>query len=75
MNEVLPTLIPEIAQEVGIPLDNIFDLYTLMGTKDDLETQFNCNPQCCGYWMPNDAGNSFIASKIYKKLLDPKPKG
>ena len=36
VNEVLPTLIPQIAAEVGIPADNVIDLNTILGTKDNL---------------------------------------
>ena len=71
INKVLQTLIPQIAAEVGLPAENVLDVYTFLGTKDDLESQFNCNPQSCPYWIPNAAGHNYLASKLYKAFVDP----
>ena len=73
INDILQKLIPEIASEVGLPAENVIDMYTLMGTGDDLEPQFNCNPQNCPYWIPNATGHNYLASKLYKAIVDPKP--
>ena len=37
VNDLMPTLIPQIAAEVGISAENVFNLNTILGTKDDLE--------------------------------------
>jgi lysophospholipase L1-like esterase len=58
INSSLPSLIYNIAKEVGIPSTHIIDLFTLMGSKDKTEKGTDIFADGC---HPNDDGYEIMA--------------
>ena len=76
INDVLPTMIPQMAADLGLPSKNVIDIYGAMGGKSLSSWQFFCDGQSCDACHPNDAGYAHVASHIYKRLfLTPLPTG
>lgn len=71
INEVFPSLIPEIAKELNLTKDRVISIYDAMGGSDLDKWQYFCDGQNCDQCHPNDAGYSILASEVYSKIFMP----
>ena len=64
-NETLPYIIPEMAIELGLPVNHVISLFEMLGG--------NNNQLWKDYWQdwahPNDKGYEIIANGIYKQVF------
>lgn len=70
INERLPVLVPTIAEQCGIPSENVIDLFSAMGGHDLSQPELFCVPDACDYFHPNEGGHQVIAKVIYKAIFD-----
>ena len=66
INEVFPSLIPQIADHTGAKVIPTFDF--LGGPKLEAWELF-CDDQNCDACHPNDAGYEYLAARIYGQLF------
>jgi len=69
INERLPVLVPLIAEQCGLPAENVIDLFNPMGGHDLNLPELYCVPDACDYFHPNEGGHSVMAKVIYNKLF------
>lgn len=69
INEIFPTLIPQIAEEAGLDSNKVIDVFSKMGGKDLEQWELFCDDQRCDACHPNDAGYAYMAAKIYGHLF------
>ena len=62
-------LVPTIAEECGIPSENVIDLFTAMGGRDLSQPELYCVPDACDYFHPNEGGHLVMAKTIYKAIF------
>ena len=76
LNGVIPNLVPQIAAELGLPPENVIDIFNALGGSALSGWNFYCDMRSCDDVHPNDSGYLHIASHVYKRLfLKPLPNG
>ena len=73
INGVFPKLIPDIARQLGLGDDKIINMFEIMGGENLESYELFCDGQNCDQCHPNDAGYTYMASQIYKHLINPVP--
>ena len=73
INEIFPELIPNLAKNLSLGDDKVIDIFSAMGGAGLDHYELFCDGQNCDPCHPNDAGYTFMASQIYKKIFNPTP--
>ena len=68
VNGRLPSLIPEIAKELGLPSSHTIDLFTKMGGYSLTYRDGYCNELNCDGIHPDANGERDIADEVYKRI-------
>ena len=76
INVDMPKIIPEIAELLDIPKQNVIDLFSAMGGAQFKNPPLFCNKKdktsCCDGVHPVDAGYKVLAETVYKALFERK---
>ena len=68
VNGRFPVLIPEIAQELELPLTHVIDLFTKMGGYSQTYKEGYCNELNCDGIHPDANGERDMADEVYKRI-------
>ena len=71
VNEIYPEIIPQIAESLKLPKQNVINIFQTLGGKElSGSNKFFCNSYCCDGVHPTDPGYFVMAKKIFKTLFE-----